>query len=119
MAQQLKNPTGIHKDTGWIPGLLSGLRIQHCCKLRHRSHIQLGSCVAMTVVHIGSCSSDLTPGPRTSYAASAILGEKKSEHKMRQHEELEETQGNKNKPKEKPDSGVIIYRCHNKYTYNI
>ena len=27
------NLTSIHEDTGWIPGLHSGLRIWHCCKL--------------------------------------------------------------------------------------
>ena len=31
MAQWVKNPTGIHEDAGLIPGLLSGLKIQHCC----------------------------------------------------------------------------------------
>ena len=44
-AQQLTNLTGIHEDTGSIPGLLSGLRIQHCCerwcRSRCSSHLEL------------------------------------------------------------------------------
>ena len=33
MAQQLTKPTSIHEDTSLIPGLVSGLRIQHCHEL--------------------------------------------------------------------------------------
>ena len=36
MAQQVKNPSGIHEDAGLIPGLTSGLRIQCCHKLQGR-----------------------------------------------------------------------------------
>ena len=42
MAQRLANPTRIHEDGGSIPGLLSGLRILHCCELWCRSQTQLG-----------------------------------------------------------------------------
>lgn len=31
MSQQLVNPTNIHEDIGWIPGLIQWLRIPHCC----------------------------------------------------------------------------------------
>ena len=36
----------------WVQSLasLSGLRIWHCCKLWHRSQMQLGSGVALAVV---------------------------------------------------------------------
>ena len=46
VAQQVKNPTSIHEDTGSILGLtqspasLSGLRIWHCHKLWHKSQMQ-------------------------------------------------------------------------------
>ena len=33
MAQWVRNPTSIHKDVGLILASLSGLRIQHCCRL--------------------------------------------------------------------------------------
>ena len=41
--------------------LLSGLRIRHCCKLRCRSQMQLGSCIAVAVAQAGSCISHSTP----------------------------------------------------------
>ena len=50
MAQQFKNPTNIHEDGGLIPGSLSGLRIQACCKLQSSLQMQLGSSIAMAVV---------------------------------------------------------------------
>ena len=50
MAQQLMNPTRIHKDAGSIPGLDSELRIQHCHELWCRLQMGLGSGVAMAVV---------------------------------------------------------------------
>ena len=46
--------------------LLSGLRIQHCCKLRHRLQMRLGSYVAVAVVQARSRSSNLTPNLGTS-----------------------------------------------------
>ena len=61
MAQQVINPTSIHKDMGSIPDLLSVLRIPCCCKVWHRSWMQPGSHVAVAVAEAGSCSSDLNP----------------------------------------------------------
>ena len=52
MAQWFENPTSIHEDAGAIPALalISGLSIQHCCKLQQRSQMQLRSGVAVAVV---------------------------------------------------------------------
>ena len=44
------NPTRIHKDSGLIPGLLSGLRIWYYSVLRCRSQIWLQSGFAVVVV---------------------------------------------------------------------
>ena len=55
------NPTRIHEDAGLIPVLGSGLRIWRCLELWGRSQMRLQSCIAVTVVQAGSCSSDLTP----------------------------------------------------------
>ena len=58
MSQRLVNPASIHEDTGLIPGLISGLKIQRCCKLWCRSQIWLRSSIAVAVVKAHSCSSD-------------------------------------------------------------
>ena len=50
VAQQITNPTSIHEDAGSIPGLLSGLRIPHCCELWCRSQMLLSSGLAVAVV---------------------------------------------------------------------
>ena len=41
VGQQAKNPTSIHEDVVRSLASLSGLRIQHCHKLRCRSKMQL------------------------------------------------------------------------------
>ena len=43
VAHRITNPTSIHEDAGLILALLSGLRIQHCCELWHRSRTWLRS----------------------------------------------------------------------------
>ena len=53
MAQQLKNLTSIHEDTGLTLNSLSALRIWCCCGLWCRSQTQLGSCVDVAVAGIG------------------------------------------------------------------
>ena len=52
----------------WVQSLVlpSGLRIQCCSKLQHRSQMWLKSGVALAVVWASSCRSDLTSGPGTS-----------------------------------------------------
>ena len=50
MAQWLTNPTRIYEHVGSIPGLLSGLRIWHCCELWCRSQTRIRSQVAVAVV---------------------------------------------------------------------
>ena len=66
MVQWLMNPTGNHEVAGSIPGLLSGLGIQHYCDLWYRSPVRLGSRVAVALAQAGSCSSDSTPSLGTS-----------------------------------------------------
>ena len=43
------NQSSIHEDTGLIPILASGLKIQCCRELRYRLQTWLGSCVAVAV----------------------------------------------------------------------
>ena len=66
MAQRVKNLTVSMRM--WVQSLasISGLRMQHCCKLWCRLQMQLGSGVAMTVVQACSGSSNSTPSPGTS-----------------------------------------------------
>ena len=66
MAQQLTNLTSIHEDAGSIPGLLSGLRIQHCHVLWCRLQMGLGSRVAVAVAEASSYTSSSTPSLGTS-----------------------------------------------------
>ena len=63
VAQWVKNLT--MSTWIWIRSLasFSALRIQHCRKLLHRSHMWFRSCVA--VAQACSCSSDSTPSPGT------------------------------------------------------
>ena len=49
VAQQVKNPTSVHEDGGSIPGLLSGLRLQHGHKPWSRLQMGLGSGVALSM----------------------------------------------------------------------
>ena len=50
--QEVKNPTGIHEkqDVSSIPGLIQWVKVPRCCKLWHRSQMQFGSHVVVTVV---------------------------------------------------------------------
>ena len=63
----------------WVQSLalLSGLKIQRCPELWHRSQIQLGSHVAVAVVHASSYSSDLTLSLELPYASGAALKRQK------------------------------------------
>ena len=82
MAQWVKNPTSIYEDAGLLLVSLSGLRIQHCHKLRHRSQMRLGSDVAVAVVKAGGYSSDLTPAWELPYASGAALKKDKNKRFM-------------------------------------
>ena len=60
---RLRNRCYLHEDAVWSLALISGLRIQCCCKLPCKSWMHLGSSLAVAVVKAGSCSSDSTsPG---------------------------------------------------------
>ena len=61
VAQQITNPTSIHKDAGSIPSLSQWLSIQHCSELWCRLHTRLRSGVAVPVAQAGSWSFDYTP----------------------------------------------------------
>ena len=62
----IMNPTSIHKGAVPSLALLSGLRIQCCRELQHRSQMWLGSCIAVAVTVASSCSSGWTPSLGTS-----------------------------------------------------
>ena len=83
MAQQLTNPNKIHENGGSICSL-GGLNIWGCHELWCRLQMQLGSYVAMAVVQVSSCISDLTPAWELSYATSTALKSKKTKTKNKQ-----------------------------------
>ena len=69
----------LHEDVG----LILGLRIWCCCKLWHRSQIQLRSSFAIAVVKACSCSSNSTPSPGTSICCRCYrCGHKKKTNKQ-------------------------------------
>ena len=49
MAQQVKDPMCLYKDSSLTHGLAQWLRIQHCCKLQQRLQMQPRSGVALAV----------------------------------------------------------------------
>ena len=67
----------------WVRSLalFSGLRIQSCRKVWHRSQTQHGPITAVAVVQASSYSSDSTPSLETSYAALIALKKKKKKKK--------------------------------------
>ena len=80
-----------------VPGPpLSGLRVQRCHKLQHRSQMQLRSGIAVAVVWAGSCRSSSTP----SLGTSICLGSGHSE-KRRRGKEKKRREGKKREKKRK------------------
>ena len=55
------NPTSVHGDSGSIPGLTQWVKGSGAAVSCNRLQGQLRSGVAVAMVQIGSCSSDLTP----------------------------------------------------------
>ena len=49
VAQQVKDPMCLYKDSSLTHGLAQWLRIQHCCKLQQRLQMQPRSGVALAV----------------------------------------------------------------------
>ena len=74
------NLTGIHEDAGSIPGLLSGLRIQHCHELWCRSQMWLGSRVAVAVVLASGHNLNSIPAWEPPYATGAALKRQKNKN---------------------------------------
>ena len=58
VAQQVTNPTSIHKDVGSICGHTHWVRTRDSHELWYRSQTWLRSCIAVAVVLVGSCNSD-------------------------------------------------------------
>ena len=61
VAQQKRIRLGTISLRDQFLALLSGIGIWHCHEEWCRLQMWLGSCVAVAVVSVGSCSSDLTP----------------------------------------------------------
>ena len=61
-----RNPTSIHEDMGFIPGLTRWVGDLVLHELWCRLQMRLGSHVAVAVAWAGSCSSDSTPSLGTS-----------------------------------------------------
>ena len=83
VAQQITNPTSMHEDEGLIPGLVGGLRIQHCCELWCRSQMQLGSrhccghCWALLWCRLAAAAPVQPLAWKLPYAMGAALKRKK------------------------------------------
>ena len=60
---------------------LSGLKIHHCHKLRHRLQMWLRSIVAVAVAWAGSCSSDSVPSLGTSICCGCSALKKRKKEK--------------------------------------
>ena len=49
VAQQVKNPVSIHEDAGSSPGLTQWVKDLALLRAAGRSHMRLGSCIAVAV----------------------------------------------------------------------
>ena len=77
VVQQLTNLTRIHEDAVWSQASLSGLRIQHCHKLWHRSQMQL-DLVLLWLWHGPASAAPIWPlAWEFSYAKGVALKRKK------------------------------------------
>ena len=61
VAQQVKNPTSIHDDAGWICSLVLWVKDLPLPRTASRSQRQLRSVVAVAVAEACSCGSNSTP----------------------------------------------------------
>ena len=77
MAQQVKNPTSIHKDAVSIPVLAQWVTDLALLQAAAQQ-MQLGSGVAVAMVQAGSCSSNSTPSPGTSTCHGCVQKKGKS-----------------------------------------
>ena len=82
VGQWLMNPTNMHEDAVLIPGLFSGLRIQHCHELWCGSQTQLRYGVDVAVVQASAYSPDSTLSLETSI--SCRCGPKKTKRTNKQ-----------------------------------
>ena len=84
MAQQVTNLTQnteyICQNTGRILGLAQCIKNCHCCKLQHRSSMQLGSSVAVALMWVGRGSSDSDSRLGTSICHGCSSKKRKKNH---------------------------------------
>ena len=67
----------VHGDGGMTPGFTQWVKDPVLPKLWYRLQMWVGSCIAVTVVLAGSCSSDSAPSPGTSICCKCDYKKKK------------------------------------------